>query len=216
MMDRPSRAVGFVPVTRDDQRWPPVAFHHPRRRNANHAAMPALVVEHHAVGFAQRGFFFQTTFDARHDATFFFLPLGVQLVKPPGDLAGALHIFLVKQIHHVASHIHASGGVQARSDAEGNLGRRQRAPSPSFATSSSAFRPTLTGRRSPAIQLREHAILAQQGDCIGDGGDGHNFHERHQQARLIFCIQPALHQSLRQLEGHARAAQMLAGIVATF
>src|ERR1017187_3762604 len=90
--------------------------------------MPAFAIEHHAIRFAQPGLFFQAVLDARHDAALFFLTLGVQLVEPSGNLPGTLHVFLVEKFDHVA-------------------GRAR--PSPSFATSSSALRPTFTGRRSP-------------------------------------------------------------------
>jgi len=84
-------------------------------------------------------------------------------------------------------------------------------PSPSFALQQ-RFQADVDRTPQPLqSQLREHAILAQQGDCIGDGGDGHNFHERHQQARLIFCIQPALHQSLRQLKATPAPHKCLQG-----
>src|SRR6266481_3445299 len=114
-MERPnrsSRAVRFVSFTRDDERWPPVAFHHPRRRDANHAAMPAFAIHHYAIRFPQRGLFIKTTKDAVHDAPLFFLTLGVQLVEPAGNLPCSLHVFLIEKVDYVAGHVHASGSAQ--------------------------------------------------------------------------------------------------------
>src|SRR6266849_9724809 len=120
--NRSSRAVRFVSFTRDDERWPPVAFHHPRSGNANHTAMPAFAVHDHAIGFAQRRLFLKPTKNAVHDAPLFLLTLGIQLIKPARYLSGTLHVFLVEKIDHVARDVHASGSVQARRDAEPNFG----------------------------------------------------------------------------------------------
>src|SRR5260370_5946127 len=93
--NRSSRAVRFVSFTRDDERWPPVAFHHPRSRNSDHSAMPAFSIHHHAIRFAQGGLFFKATKNAVHDATLCFLTLGVPLIQPAGNRACTLHVFLV-------------------------------------------------------------------------------------------------------------------------
>src|SRR5260370_10053876 len=93
--DRSSRAVRFVTLARDAQRWPPVAFHHPRRRDANHAPMPAFAIHYHAIRFAQRGLVFKPAKNADHDAPLFFLTLGVQLVVPTGNPPGTLNVFLL-------------------------------------------------------------------------------------------------------------------------
>src|SRR5438309_31838 len=95
---RSSRAVCFVSITRDDKRWPSVAFNHPRRRDADHAAMPAFAIHHHAVRFAQRRLFVKTTKDAVDDAPLFFLTLGIQLVKPARYLPCPLRVFLIEKI----------------------------------------------------------------------------------------------------------------------
>ena len=142
------------------------------------------------------------------------------MVKPAGDLSCTLHVFLVKEIHHVTGHVHAPGSVQAGRDAEGHFRRRQRPPVAELRNLKQGLEPDVhRPTQTLQSQFREHAVLAQQRNRIGDGCNGHNFHERHQQARLIFNvkarIQPPLHQSLRQLERHASAAQILAGIITT-
>ena len=64
-------------------------------------------------------------------------------------------------------------------------------------------------------QRREDAILAGQRHGVGDGRNRHDLHERHQQFVLIVRVEAALHQSLRQFESHARAAELLVGIFAS-
>src|ERR1700719_2212413 len=120
--NRSPRAMRLVPSARNNQSWPAVAFHYSRSCDANYTAVPAFAIQDHAIGFAQRGLDFQPALDAVHDAPLFFLTLGIQLVKAAGHLPGALHIFLIEQVHHVASNIHTAGGVQSWSDAEGDLG----------------------------------------------------------------------------------------------
>ena len=94
--------------------------------------------------------------------------------------------------------------------------RCQRPPIAKFRDFQQRLQPHIHRTPQPLqSKLREHPILAQQRHGIGNRRNGHHFHERHQQPRLIFRLQPPLHQSLRQLERHARAAQIFAGIVAS-
>src|SRR6266853_4399218 len=120
--NRSPRAMRLVPRARNNQGWPAVAFHYSRSCDANYTAVPAFAIQDHAIGFAQRGLCFQPVLDAVHDAPFFLLTLGIQLVKPGGHLPRTLHVFLIEQVHHVASNIHTAGGVQSWSDAESEFG----------------------------------------------------------------------------------------------
>src|SRR6266404_4448467 len=95
-------------------------------RDAYHAAMPTVAIHLHAVRFAQSGLLVKPTKNAVHDAPLFFLTLSIQLIQPARNLPGTLHVFLVEKVDHVAGHVHASGSVQARRDAETNFGRGQR------------------------------------------------------------------------------------------
>ena len=84
------------------------------------------------------------------------------------------------------------------------------------ATSSRAFRPGFTARRKRIeAELGEYAILAGERDRIGNGRDGDHFHKRQQHTRLIFFIEAALHQSLRDFERHAGAAKLFIRILAS-
>ena len=102
-------------------------------------------------------------------------------------------------------------------DAEGHLGGAGRA---SLAEARSAqfanFQQRLQAgihHAAQALQSQRHhrPVLAQQRHRVGDGRNGHDFQERRHQPRPSGALQ----QRLRQLEGHARAAQKFAGIPAT-
>src|SRR5258708_39869545 len=104
-----------------------VTLNHACGRNANHAAMPALAVDHDAVGLAQSGIAVDAIVDCAQDSAFLFLALGVEPVKFAGQSPGARDILFAEQIDHSASYIHASGSIDAGSDAERNFGGAERA-----------------------------------------------------------------------------------------
>ncbi|MGH7489580.1 MAG: hypothetical protein ACREMY_28865, partial [bacterium] len=60
--------------------------------------------------------------------------------------------------------------------------------------------------RSQAFQsqLGEDPVFSSQRDGVGDGCDGHHFHERGQQASSISFRNSALDQALGQFESHSR------------
>ena len=101
-IDGPAGAVRLLAIARDDQRRAPSSLHHSRRADADHAAMPALAVDDHAVALAQRGVAIQALVDLRHDALLFRLALGVEPVEMLGQLAGARFVARREQLDHVA------------------------------------------------------------------------------------------------------------------
>src|SRR6202021_3806727 len=112
--NRSSRPVRFFPMPRDDQSRPTVALDNSRSRDPNHPAMPAFPINDDAVRVTQPRLFFKTEKNAVHDAPFCFLPVRIQFIETARNLARTLYVFLVEKIHHIASHIHASRGVQPR------------------------------------------------------------------------------------------------------
>src|SRR5271157_3425591 len=89
--------------------------------------MPGLAIEHHAICFAQCRLVFQTPLDAFHYAALFILTIRVQLVEPAGDCSGAVNVFFVEKIDHIAGDIHTPSCVEARNDAKRDLGCGQSA-----------------------------------------------------------------------------------------
>src|SRR5438105_12344834 len=93
-MKRRNRAAGALGlaglrVARDDERWPAVALDDARGHNANHAAMPAVAIEHQAIGGADFRVSIEPLLDLAHDARLFLLAVSVELVKLGGKLASA-------------------------------------------------------------------------------------------------------------------------------
>src|SRR5579864_7130974 len=64
--------------------------------------------------------------DGVQNSAFFGLTLGVKLIELVGNLAGADCVFHAEEFDHIASHVHAAGGVDSGGDAESNFARGQR------------------------------------------------------------------------------------------
>src|SRR5207244_12067478 len=76
-----ARAVCLISVARDHQRRASVAFHHSRGGNSDHAAMPAISIDHRAECLSKRGLLLDAQLNRVHDAAFFFLTFGAVLVS---------------------------------------------------------------------------------------------------------------------------------------
>src|SRR5262249_13720227 len=109
--DRSSGTVRFVAVAGEDKRGTPVFLYDPRSSNTDHAAVPAIAFDHHAVSFAKCRVFAYFAVDVVQNAAFFILAFGVELVEVAGDLAGALDVFYAEEFHHFARDIHPPGCV---------------------------------------------------------------------------------------------------------
>ena len=57
---------------------------HARRRNADDAAVPALAIDHDAVGLAQRGIAADTFVDRAQNSPLFFLAICIEAIKFSG------------------------------------------------------------------------------------------------------------------------------------
>src|ERR1043166_2596071 len=66
--NRTARAEGFVALARDNERWAVVALDNARRRNADDAAIPAVTIDHDAVGLTQRGITRESFLDCFEDS----------------------------------------------------------------------------------------------------------------------------------------------------
>jgi len=89
--------------------------------------MPAFAIQHDAIGVAQRGIVADAIFERTQNAALFLLAAGVELVEFRGQLAGARGIFHAEKFDHVASHVHAARGIDARRDAKPDFGGSGRA-----------------------------------------------------------------------------------------
>src|SRR5437588_11863290 len=84
--------------------------------------MPALAIHHNAVGVAKSGITGDALVDGTQNAALLLLALGIQSIELTGQKTGAVQIFRVEEIDHVASDVHAAGGIDAGRDAERNFG----------------------------------------------------------------------------------------------
>jgi hypothetical protein len=87
--------------------------------------MPAITINHHAVGIAQSSIVGETLFDGIQDSPFFYLAFAIQLVEARGNLARLPRIFRTEEIDHVFCDIHSAGSVDSRSDSECDFARGQ-------------------------------------------------------------------------------------------
>src|SRR5215475_9170003 len=105
----------------EHQRRPSVALDHTSRRDADDATMPPVAVDHDAMRVAEIGLLFKARLDGLKDAALFFLAVTVELIESTGNLPRPSRFPDAEKLDDIAGHIHPSGGVQARCDAEGNL-----------------------------------------------------------------------------------------------
>src|SRR5207248_5865348 len=82
-----ARAVCLISVARDHQRRASVAFHHSRGGNSDHAAMPAISIDHRAECLSKRGLLLDAQLNRAHDAAFLFLTFRVELVSSISNLS---------------------------------------------------------------------------------------------------------------------------------
>ena len=61
-----------------------------------------------------------------HNVSLFLLTMAVELVEPIGDFASANRILYAEEFDDVAGHVHAAGGVDARSDTKSDFPRSER------------------------------------------------------------------------------------------
>src|SRR5258707_527781 len=119
--NRAAGAVRFFSVLRYHYRRAAIALDHSRRGNTNHAAMPALAVNHHAKRVTQGCVISKLLLNGFHDAAFFFLALSVEFVETLCDFASLRPVLGAEKIDHIAGDVHAPSGVDSRSVAKGNF-----------------------------------------------------------------------------------------------
>src|SRR5580692_8024119 len=110
----------------EHQRGPPSAIHDARGKDSEHAAVPCGIVQDDAVGgkFAVRiAQGLQLEIDDFKCHSFCVAALVVQAVELFGESVGAIGFTCQKEFDDVSSDVHATGGVDARSQAEANFGR---------------------------------------------------------------------------------------------
>ena len=127
-----------------------------------------------------------------------------------------------KQLDHVVRNVHAAGGVDARRNAEADLGRGRRAVQRDLGQLHQRAQAGLDGvRQRRKTQRRDRPVFADQRHRVRDGGDGDQLQERgHQHAAGARAEgggiggerRGGVQQRLRQLEGDRRAAEVLVGI----
>ena len=138
--------------------------------------------------------------------------MAVELVKPIGDFACPYWIFHAEEFDDVAGHIHAAGGVDARRDSKSDLSRSKGAAT-ELRYFQQGFEAGIDGRSQAfQSQLGKDAILSGERHRVSDGRNRNHFHERLQQAGSIILRSSPFDQTLRDFEGHTRAAQRFAWI----
>ena len=176
--NRAAGAEGFLAFARDHERRPVVALDHARGRDADDAPVPAFAIDHDAVSFAQRGIAADAFLDQAQNSTLFFLAICIEAIKFGGQFARARGFFHAEQFDHVAGYIHAPGGVDARRNAERNFHGSGWTLRRNLRHFEQRLQPGIDRpAQSVEAQLREHSILPGKRHRVGDGGDGHHFHE---------------------------------------
>ena len=183
-MEARNRAAGAIrlpalSIVGQNQRRTSVALDYARGNNPNHAAVPVVAIEHQAVGLTLGGIAIQPLLYFFNDACLFVLPLGVELVQLGRNFLRLRHLANGEQGNDIVGDIHASGGVEAGSDAEGDIRGRGRA---SVAANRRHLEKRLQSRihrlaQALETQLGQHAIFAGERHCVGNGGDGHHLDE---------------------------------------
>ena len=157
------------------------ALHHARGQNAQHTAMPLGIVEDEALarvlvcGAAQAH---QLSVDGLQRARLGGAAFLIEAVEFPGQLPRAGRVACKQQLNHVVRDVHAPGGVDARRDAEANLGRGRRAVEGDLGELHQRAQARLHGIcKSSKTQSRNHAILARECDGVCNRGNGHQLEE---------------------------------------
>ena len=125
--DGAAGAVGLSVLAGEDQRGTVIAFDHAGGADADDAAVPVLAVDDHAV----RVFHFRRAsiclMNVVDDALLFLLAVAVELVQLQRHLGGPGAVLFGEQLDDALGDVHASGGVQARGDAKGDVAGTERA-----------------------------------------------------------------------------------------
>src|SRR5215472_4975642 len=113
--DGAARAVRFFALDGYNQCRPAGLLHDARSYNADDTPVPAVSIEHHAELTSEIRLSGEPLLDLGYDARFFALAIQVQLIQFGGDLPASRLVFAGKQFDHIASHVHAPGSVDPRS-----------------------------------------------------------------------------------------------------
>src|SRR5882757_4181987 len=201
--------MGLPILRRNDQRGTAIALNNPRGCDADDTAMPALPLDHGAVGGTQAGISVHSLDDGSEDLTLGFLALVVELVEASSNFAGLRRIFGGKEIDHAAGHIHTSGGVDARADTEANVPSREWPFAVELCHLEKSFESGVDRlAQTSEAEFGEDAVLSGKWDYVGNGADGGDLEERRQKTAAAGFFQ----KSLSKLEGNTRAAEILAWI----
>ena len=105
----------------DDDRRLGGAFDHARGQNADDAAVPAFAVDHQQMVGVQLRIGRQTGFDGDERSGFRVSALAVEPFQLGGQFGGTGRVAGGEQLDHLAGHVHAPRGIDARSQPEGHV-----------------------------------------------------------------------------------------------
>src|SRR4051812_25711437 len=108
-------------VTGKYDRRTTIALDNAGRGNADHAAMPALTIDHNAPGVAYLRIRGQRGVDLVHDARLFGLAIAIQVMQLLRDGTCFDGVANAEELDDIFGDVHAPGGVEARRDAEGDI-----------------------------------------------------------------------------------------------
>src|SRR5947209_20122547 len=114
--DGTARPVRFLAIAGDDYRGAAVALDHACSRDADHAAVPAIPINHDAERVAKRGLLLETRFDLFQNSAFLFLPLSVEFVEARGKSPRARGVLHAEEAVTVAGPDLDASRVAARRD----------------------------------------------------------------------------------------------------
>ena len=146
----------------------------------------------------------------------------IEAIELPGQLSRAGRVACKQQLDHVVRYVHASGGVDARRDAEANLGRGRRAVQRNLRQLHQRAQAGLHGiGKRGKTQSRNRPVFADERNGVRNRGNGHQLEERGEQYTASARAEGGrvrgercggVEQRLRQLECDGGPAQVLVGI----
>src|ERR1041384_5032896 len=147
--------------------------------------MPAFAIKNHAVLAGEIRLGRKLLFNLSYNPRFFLLALKVELVQLFGNLLAAYLVFAGEELDHVARHIHASGGVDARPQTKAHIAGSERTairqPGDLHQRLEAAIhRPAEPFKPQPG----NNSVLAHQRHGIGDSGNGNHLEKRRNEPRL--------------------------------
>ncbi len=209
--DRAAAALAALAVERDQHDGPRVTVDEARGDDADHALVPALARGHeHAVAALERAAALDLGGGGAQDRVLDPLALAVALLDLLGQRLGLVARGREQQVERERGVAEAAGGVDARREAEAEIGRAHARRIDARARHQRAQARPIGLGEAPHPAAHERAVLVGERHDVGDRGErdeiGELVERRRQRGRVAAVT--ARPERLRELEHDARAAQV--------